>query len=75
MRDGHHKEAAEVAKANREPKATPFSSADAWSLLVLCAFRAHHFVVALASHVLLRNRWRRGRHLPTKRLQHLLRPN
>ncbi|CAK8990960.1 unnamed protein product, partial [Durusdinium trenchii] len=28
-RDGHHKEAAQVAKANREPKATPFSPAEA----------------------------------------------
>ena len=37
MRDGHHKEAAEVAKANREPKATPFPPAEAWSLPVLCA--------------------------------------
>ena len=34
MRDSHHKEAAEIAKANREPKATPFSSADAWSCFV-----------------------------------------
>ena len=46
MRDGHHKEAAEVAKANREPKATPFSPAEAWYLLVLCAFRVQYFVVA-----------------------------
>ena len=37
MRDGHRKEAAEVAKANREPKATPFPPAEAWSLPVLCA--------------------------------------
>ncbi|CAK9037805.1 unnamed protein product [Durusdinium trenchii] len=28
VRDGHHKEVAEIAKANREPKATPFSSAE-----------------------------------------------
>ncbi|CAK9053162.1 unnamed protein product, partial [Durusdinium trenchii] len=28
VRDSHHKEAAEIAKANREPKATPFSSAE-----------------------------------------------
>ena len=34
VRDGHHKEVAEIAKANREPKATPFSSADAWSCFV-----------------------------------------
>ena len=34
MRDSHHKEAAEIAKANREPKATPFSSAEAWSCFV-----------------------------------------
>ena len=36
MRDGHRKEAAEVAKANREPKATPFPPAEAWSLLYSC---------------------------------------
>ena len=34
MRDSHHKEAAEIAMANREPKAIPFSSADAWSCCV-----------------------------------------
>ena len=32
MRDGHHKEAAEVARANREPQATPFPPDEAWSL-------------------------------------------
>ena len=36
VRDGHRKEAAEVAKANREPKATPFPPAEAWSLLYSC---------------------------------------
>ena len=48
MRYGHHKdkEAAEVAKANREPKATPFPPAEAWSLPVLCAFCVQHFVAA-----------------------------
>ena len=35
MRDGQ--EAAEVIKANCEPKATPFPLAEAWYLLVLCA--------------------------------------
>ena len=43
-RDGHHKEAAQVAKANREPKATPFSPAETWYRLELCAFCAQHFV-------------------------------
>ena len=38
MTDGHHKETAEVAKANREPIATPFPPAEAWSLLLLCVF-------------------------------------
>ena len=44
VRDGQ--EAAEVIKANCEPKATPFPLAEAWYLLVLCAFRVQHFVLA-----------------------------
>ena len=44
--DGHHKETAEVAKANREPIATPFPPAEAWSLLLLCVFHVQHFVAA-----------------------------
>ena len=46
MPDGHHKETAEVAKANREPLATPFPPAEAWSLLLLCVFHVQHFVAA-----------------------------